>query len=153
MAVTWLYLYLALSRLGLRNLGMWAWACTLRYIRFSQMLVGVLGQEEALPWARQCNNCTPLSALSSWVSVFPRTRAYNSSTSASPSVWFWLWLRGLYAASRLLSVEFSRQEYWSGEPFHFQRDLPKPRSHALQADSLLAEPTGKPSMTILYVVE
>ena len=25
------------------------------YIRFSQKLVGVLGQEETLPWARQCN--------------------------------------------------------------------------------------------------
>ena len=43
MAVTWLYLPLTLSRLGLRNLGMWAWAIHLRYIRFSQKSVGVLG--------------------------------------------------------------------------------------------------------------
>ena len=43
MAVTWLYLPLTLSRLGLRNLGMWAWAVHLRYIRFSQKSVGVLG--------------------------------------------------------------------------------------------------------------
>ena len=43
MAVTWLYLPLTLSRLGLRNLGMWAWAVHLRYTRFSQRSVWVLG--------------------------------------------------------------------------------------------------------------
>jgi len=39
-----------------------------------------------------------------------------------------------------LSMEFSRQEYWSGLPFPSPEDLPnpgiKPRSPALQADSL-----------------
>ena len=43
--------------------------------------------------------------------------------------------------------EFSRPEYWSGEPFPSPGDLPnpgiKPRSPALQADSLLSEPPGK----------
>ena len=38
-----------------------------------------------------------------------------------------------------LSMEFSRQEHWSGEPFPSPRDLPnqgiKPGSLALQADS------------------
>ena len=47
-----------------------------------------------------------------------------------------------------LSVEFSRQEYWSGLPFPSPGDLPdpgiKPISPALQADSLPSEPTGKP---------
>ena len=47
-----------------------------------------------------------------------------------------------------LSVEFSRQEYWSGLPFHSPGDLPnpgiKPGSPALQADSLPSEPPGKP---------
>jgi len=47
-----------------------------------------------------------------------------------------------------LSVEFSRQEYWSGFPFPSPGDLPNPgikaRYSALQADSLLAEPPGKP---------
>ena len=47
-----------------------------------------------------------------------------------------------------LSVEFSRQEYWSGSPFPSPGDLPKPgiepRSPALQADALLSEPSGKP---------
>ena len=41
------------------------------------------------------------------------------------------------------SIGFSRQEYWSGLPFPFPGDLPnpgiKPRSPALQANSLLTE--------------
>ena len=45
-------------------------------------------------------------------------------------------------------MEFSRPEYWSEEPFPSPGDLPKlgiePRSSALQVDSLLAEPQGKP---------
>ena len=49
-----------------------------------------------------------------------------------------------------LSMEFSRQEYWSGYPFPSPRDLPnpgiKPRSPARQADSLPGEPQGKPSI-------
>ena len=47
-----------------------------------------------------------------------------------------------------LSVEFSRQEHWSGLPFPSPGDLPnpgiKPRSPALQADSLPMEPPGEP---------
>ena len=47
-----------------------------------------------------------------------------------------------------LSMGFSRQEYWSGLPFPSPGDLPnqgiKPRSPAVQADSLLSEPPGAP---------
>ena len=47
-----------------------------------------------------------------------------------------------------LSMEFSRQEYWTGLPFPSPGDLPnpgiEPRSPALQADSLPSEPPGKP---------
>ena len=47
-----------------------------------------------------------------------------------------------------LSMGFPRQEYWSGLPFPSLGDLPnsgiKPRSPALHADSLPAEPPGKP---------
>ena len=47
-----------------------------------------------------------------------------------------------------LSMGFSRKEYWSGLPFPSPGDLPdpgiKPRSPALQADSLPSEPPGKP---------
>ena len=46
-----------------------------------------------------------------------------------------------------LSMEFSKQEYWSGLPFPSPKDLPdpelKPQSPALQADSLLSDPLGK----------
>ena len=45
-------------------------------------------------------------------------------------------------------MEFSRPAYWSGKPFPSPGDLPnsgiEPRSPALQADSLSAEPQGKP---------
>ena len=47
-----------------------------------------------------------------------------------------------------LSMEFSRQGYWSGLPFPSPGDHPDPGieagSPALQADSLLSEPLGKP---------
>ena len=47
-----------------------------------------------------------------------------------------------------LSVEFSRQEYWSGLPFPFPRDLPnpgiEPRSPVSWADFLPSEPPRKP---------
>ena len=47
-----------------------------------------------------------------------------------------------------LSMEFFRQEYWSGLPFPSPGDLPnpgiKPRSPALQTDSLPSELPGKP---------
>ena len=49
--------------------------------------------------------------------------------------------------TRLLCLEFSRQEYWSGLPFPFPGDLLDPgikhESPALQADSLLSEPPMK----------
>ena len=49
------------------------------------------------------------------------------------------------------STEFSRPEYWSGQPFPSPGDLPnpaiKPRSPALQLDSLPAEPQEKPKNT------
>ena len=47
-----------------------------------------------------------------------------------------------------LSLGFSRQEYWSGQPFRSPGEPPdpgiKPRFPALQADSLPSEPQGKP---------
>ena len=50
-----------------------------------------------------------------------------------------------------LSMEFSRQEYWSGLPFPSPEDLPdpgvKPRSPALQAASLPSEPPGTHDLT------
>ena len=54
-----------------------------------------------------------------------------------------------------LSVEFSRQEYWSGLPFPSPGDLPDAgtelKSPALQADTLPTEPPGKPLAGIYWV--
>ena len=53
-----------------------------------------------------------------------------------------------------MPMEFSRQEYWSGLSFPSPGDLPnpgiKPRSLALQADSLPDEPPGKPPVALLW---
>ena len=55
---------------------------------------------------------------------------------------------GTVACQALLFMRLSRQEYWSEEPFPSPGDLSdpgvEPRSPALQADSLPAEPPGKP---------
>ena len=55
---------------------------------------------------------------------------------------------GLQPHQAPLSLGFSRQEYWSGLPCPPPEDLPKPgtepRSPALQEDTLLPEPLGKP---------
>ena len=74
-------------------------------------------------------------------------------------VWVWVCVSCLVMSDSLaapwtiahqapLSTEFSRQEYWSGLPFLSPGYLPdagiKPGSPALQADSLLSEPPGKP---------
>ena len=60
-----------------------------------------------------------------------------------------------YSPQAPLSLEFSRQEYWSGLPFPSSGDLPypgvEPKSPALQVDSLPAEPAGKPIMFYSYM--
>ena len=51
-----------------------------------------------------------------------------------------------------LSMELSRQDYWSGLPFSPPGDLPnpgtEPKSPALQTDSLLTEPPGDPFYSV-----
>ena len=65
---------------------------------------------------------------------------------------------GLYP-TRLLtqSMEFYRQEYWSGLPFPSPGDLPnlgiEPGSPALQADALPSEPPGKPYFIIDFTLQ
>ena len=55
------------------------------------------------------------------------------------------WTCSLHQA--LLSMGFSRQQYWSVLPFPSPGDVPdpgiEPRSSTLQADALPSEPTGK----------
>ena len=54
------------------------------------------------------------------------------------------------ACQAQLSMEFSRQEYWSWLPFSSPGDLPDPGielgSPALQADALLSQLLGKPKV-------
>ena len=70
---------------------------------------------------------------------------YSANSSESHSV------MSDSATSWVQSMEFSRPEYWSGQPFPSPGDPPnpwiEPRSPALQADSLPAEPQGKPKNT------
>ena len=53
------------------------------------------------------------------------------------------------------SMEFSKQEYWSGLPFPSPEDLPdpgiEPVSPALWADALLSEPPGNPLSLTWYI--
>ena len=60
---------------------------------------------------------------------------------------------GILAHEAPLSMEFSKQEYWSGLPFPSPGDLPnpeiEPKSPALQADSLPSEPLGKQSLPLV----
>ena len=57
------------------------------------------------------------------------------------------------ANKALLSVEFSRQEYWSGMPFPSLGDLPnpgiKPVSPALAGGFFTTEPPGKPEVYMI----
>ena len=61
---------------------------------------------------------------------------------------------GTVARQAPLSMEFSRQGYWSGLPFPSPGDLPdpgiEPRSPTLQADVLPSELLGKPSSLYAY---
>ena len=62
-----------------------------------------------------------------------------------------LQLHGLQPVQLCCPWRFSRQEYSSGLPCPSSGDLPnpgiKPRPSALQVDSLLSEPPGKPKIT------
>ena len=55
-----------------------------------------------------------------------------------------------------LSMGFSWQEYWSVLPFPSTGNLAdpgsEPRSPALQADTLLSEPPGKPPLLLLLLL-
>ena len=55
-----------------------------------------------------------------------------------------------------LSMEFSRQQYWSGLPFLSPGVLPdpgiEPRSPTLQVDSLPSEPLGNPVIKFWFSV-
>ena len=76
----------------------------------------------------------------SWMFVYQNESVSHSVVSDSANPW-------TVAHQAPLSIEFSRQEYWSGLPFPPPGDLRnpgiEPRSPELQADSLPSEPPGK----------
>ena len=74
------------------------------------------------------------------------------------SEWKWLIRVRLFVTPWTTQcMEFSRPEYWSGEPCPPPGDLPnpgiEPRSPALQVDSLPAEPQGKPNLYHYIILE
>ena len=82
-------------------------------------------------------------ARGGWSGLQGRMRNVNCSVMSDSSVTPWT-----IACQAPLSIEFSRQEYWSGLPFPSPGDLPnlgiQPGSPSLQDNSLPSEPSGKP---------
>ena len=78
----------------------------------------------------------------------------NISESVSCSVMSDSATLWVVACQAPLSMEFSRQEYWSGLPFPSPGNLSIPRiepgSPTLQADTLPSEPPGKPIATDIF---
>ena len=69
-----------------------------------------------------------------------------------------LWPPWTLACQALLSMEFSRQEYWSRSPFPPPKDLPDPeikptpsKSPPLAGGFFTTEPPEKPNMYIIYI--
>ena len=82
------------------------------------------------------------------ISTWKRCWIQLKSESVSHSVMFETFVTPWTLARHTpLSMEFSRQEYWSGMPFPSPEDLPnlgiEPMSPALQVDSSPSKPSGK----------
>ena len=121
----------------------WTVACQ-AFLSFtvSQSLLKLMSIESVMPSNYLILSC-PLLLLAS---VFPSIKVFSKGlgiASGGQSI----------GASAPPSMEFYRQGYWSGLPFPSPGDLPdpgiEPRSPALQADSLLSEPPGKPKYCMI----
>ena len=92
-----------------------------------------MDQQSEVPASQMCNNYS--------MSSFSHFLASSSSIRLFVTPW-------TVAYQAPLSMEFSRQEYWSGQPVLSPGNLPNPGiktgSPALQVDSLPSEPPGKP---------
>ena len=101
------------------------------------------GEGNGYPFQYSCLE-NPLDGGACWAAVYEaaqsQTQLKQLSSSSSSSIYLHF----------VESMEFSRPEYWSG-PFPSPGDLPnpgiEPRSPTLWADSLPAEPPGKPKNT------
>ena len=119
-------------------------------IQFSQFSGSVLSDSlwpHGLQHARlPCSSPTPRAGSSSC----PLCEWCHPTISSSVVPWSWLAQScpTLCNPRTIQSMKFSRLEYWSGLPFPSSGDRPnpgsEPRSPTLQADSLPADPTGKP---------
>ena len=112
------------------------------------------------------SNCSPWSGL---LFLSPGDLPDPGTEPGSPTIQadsYWLSLHGKQSVSHVwlfatrwtvaclasLSMEFSRQEYCSGQPFHSPGDLLKPRIEPKSpADSLPSEPPGK-LHTIAHII-
>ena len=92
-----------------------------------------MDQQSEVPASQMCNNYS--------MSSFSHFLASSSSIRLFVTPW-------TVAYQAPLSMEFSRQEYWSGQPVLSPGNLPNPGiktgSPALKVDSLPSEPPGKP---------
>ena len=79
------WVYVSPKEFGVVGSDMYTWG----YKRFSQMLVGVLGQEEALPWARWCNKLHICIVL---LSEFVSQNAWLPTIP--PILWIGVWKSG-----------------------------------------------------------
>ena len=93
----------------------------------------------------------PLVMSAKLISVFSCPRCSNSFYDYPGKCKSLSCVRLFATPWTIQSMEFSRPEYWSGQPFPSPGDFLnsgiKSRSPALQADSLPAEPQGKPKNT------
>ena len=83
-----------------------------------------------------------LKSISSFAAAQTKPVVFNRRWSESQGI-LWIWGDIVQAP---LSMEFSGQEYWSGQPFPSPEGLPgtEPGSPTSQADSLPSDPSGNP---------
>ena len=79
------FVYISLKEFGVVGLDMYTWGIK----DFHKCWSGSLAKRRLCLGPAGVINCTPLSALSFWVTLFPRTRGYNSSTPRADP-WFGL---------------------------------------------------------------
>ena len=98
--------------------------------------------------------CLPTKKMKTWNRSSIATNSIKTLKMVHTQRWKWKSLSCVWLFATpwtIQSMEFSRPEYWSGEPFPSPGDLPnpgiEPRSPTLQADSLPAQPQGKPKNT------
>ena len=106
-------------------------------------------QELCFPEQRISGDCFGLSRPESAVKVLV-AQLYPVLFDPNATPW-------TVAHQSPVSMGFSRQEYWNGLPCPPQGDLPNPgielRSPALQVDSLLSEPPGKPDSIYSFLLK